>query len=268
VNLPDWTREPLVHFVGLGAIVYFALTWGGTPIDPSSRVISIDAEQKAQLAIGFERVMGRAPTDAELDVRIERHLREEVLYREALRLGLDQGDAVVRQRLVAKMDMSASAAAEIAEPDEATLRVWFEANRNQYAGSRSVSFAQQFFEDEQAAAAALVRQNAAKTGVDTGDPISLPRAMTKAPLHEVEARFGQQFANGLLALEPAQTWQGPIPSGFGWHIVRVTDRIQEKPDFATLRPVIANDWRSEQIKQRQQRAFDILRSAYRIDIAP
>jgi hypothetical protein len=261
VTLKDWAREPLVHFLGLGALLYAGLTWGGTPVDPSARVISVDAARQAQLALAFEQVMGRAPTDAELDARIERYVREEVLYREALRLGLDQDDAVVRQRMVAKMDMTASAAAELAEPTEAQLRTYFETNRARYAGARTISFEQQLYSDRAGAAAALAGTK------DAGPSSSLPPGMTEAPLREVEARFGQQFVQGLAERPADGKWYGPIPSGFGWHIVRVTARAAAEPDFESLRARIANDWRSAEIAAREERAYAILRDAYRVDIA-
>lgn len=260
MRLPGWAREPLVHFLALGAALYVGLTWGGVPIDPSSRVIAVDAARKAQLALAFEQVMGRAPTDAELDARIERYVREEVLYREALRLGLDADDAVVRQRMVAKMDMTASAAAEIAEPDEAALRAFFKANQARYAGTRAASFEQRLFSDEQAARAAMADPGPSRSA-------SLPAAMDKAPQREIAARFGQQFAEGLADIPADGKWHGPIPSGFGWHIVRVTGRSAAAPDFEMLRARIANDWRSAQIAAREERAYAILRSAYRVDIA-
>ena len=267
MTLAGWAREPLVHFLGLGALLYVGLTWGGTPVDPASRVITVDAAQQAQLALGFERVMGRAPTDAELDARIERFVREEVLYREALRLGLDQDDAVVRQRMVAKMDMTASAAAEIAEPTEAQLQAYFEANRARYAGARSVSFEQQLYGDRAEAVAGLAGKNGSDYLSDAGQLSSLPAEMTDAPLREVAARFGQQFASGLVQVPADGQWHGPVPSGFGWHIVRITARAAQEPDFATLRPRIANDWRSAEIAAREARAYAILREAYRVEIA-
>lgn len=266
MTLPGWAREPLVHFLALGAVLYVVLTWGGTRVDPSSRVIAVDGARKAQLALAFEQVMGRAPTDAELDARIERYVREEVLYREALRLGLDADDAVVRQRMVAKMDMTASAAAEIAEPDEATLRAWFKANQARYAGTRAVSFEHQFYPDRAESQGGLAGKTGPDFIADAGYSTSLPQQMTDSPLREVEARFGKQFTQGLAGIAADGKWHGPIPSGFGWHIVRVTGRASDEPDFEALRPRIANDWRSAQIAAREERAYAILRSAYRVDI--
>ncbi len=262
MTLPGWTREPLVHFLIAGFALFMLFGLRGEPVDPASRVISVGDEEQAQLALQFERTMGRAPTDAELDAQIERFVRDEVLYREALRLGLDQGDAVVRRRMVTKMDLSASAAAEAAEPDEATLRAFFEANPERYAGTNRVNFEQVYFAGEAAARAALVR------GVDAegGEPISLPPQMDSALPNEIEARFGEEFADAVAALDPGEDWSGPIRSGFGWHLVRVSARDNLEPDFETLAPRIANDWRSEQIAERKERAYQVLRDAYRVEI--
>ena len=258
--MPGWTREPLVHFLALGALIYFGLTWSGDPVDPASRSIEVSKGDQAQLSLAFERVMGRAPTDAELDARIEQFVRDEVLYREALRLGLDQGDAVVRQRMVAKMDMSASAAAEAAEPDDATLRAFYEENSDRYAGQTLVSFDQVYFAKQADA------QNNLNSANVSGEPISLPAAVDAASLTDVQNQFGEVFARAFETLEPGQQWQGPVPSGFGWHLVRLRARSAEPATFEAVRDRVANDWRSAEIAARKDKAFEVLRSAYRVEI--
>lgn len=260
MTLPGWTREPLVQFLVAGALLYAFFAWiGGNAVDPSSRVIDVDREQQAMLALQFERTMGRAPTDAELDAQIERFVRDEVLYREALRLGLDQNDAVVRRRMVSKMDMTAGAAAEAAEPDEEELRAFFRDNAERYAGEISISFEQRYFRDREAAAAAL------KNGAP-GEATSLPPGMKRASVREIAERFGTGFAAALRDLEPGPAWQGPFRSGFGWHIVRITDKSREPASFEAMRARVENDWRSAQIEERKERAYRILRDGYRIEI--
>lgn len=261
MTLPGWTREPLVHFLLAGFVLFVALTWSsGGSVDPSSRVISIDRERQAQLALQFERTMGRAPTDAELDRAIEQYVRDEVLFREALRLGLDQGDAVVRRRLVTKMDLSASAAAEAAEPGEAELQAFFDENKDRYGGTERVSFKQAWFESEDEARAAL-------GGKVQGGSINLPRIVGGKPMRDVRSQFGDQFASGLTTLKPSDDWQGPIASGFGWHLVQLHNRDGEPADFNAVRDRVLNDWRSAEIAKRKERAFEVLRDAYRVDIA-
>lgn len=264
MNLPGWTREPLVHFTVLGAVLYVALTWGGSPPDPSSRVIKVGAAEEQKIAESWTLTMGRAPTDAELDLAVDAYVREEVLYREALRLGFDESDAIVRRRLVSKMDLSASLAAETAEPSDETLRAFLNDNSELYANealaNASVTMEQKVFSSEASARAAL------GTSAPRGEATSLPGSISDTAMRDVEARFGQQFATALRDLEPGADWQGPLQSGFGWHVVRLTKRYVPKPDFEPLRTRIANDWRTAEIEARKERAYETLRSAYRIDI--
>ena len=259
MTVPNWAREPLVHFLGLGALVYLALIWGGEPVDPASRVIEIGPEEQAQISLNFERIMGRAPTDAEFDAAIEKFVRDEVLYREALRLGLDQGDAVVRQRMVSKMDMSATAAVETADIDEAVLRAFYDENAERYVGAERVSFEQVFYTDRAEAMAAL-------SGVIEGQPISLPRVVENERMREITTVFGEGFARALSDIEPENAWQGPLPSGFGWHLVKLTSRKTDPADFESVRERVENDWRSAEMESREAQAFEVLRSAYRIEI--
>lgn len=265
MNLPGWTREPLVHFIALGAVLYVALTWGGSPPDPSSRVISVGASEKEKIAESWTLTMGRSPTDAELDQAVDAFVREEVLYREALRLGLDEGDAIVRRRLVSKMDLSASLAAETAEPSDEVLRAYLDENAERYAKEASqnaaLTFEQAYFRSESGAKAALAK------GAIKADPTSLPAKVEAKPMREVESRFGQQFAEELRELEPGEDWQGPIASGIGWHLIRLDARDAMAPDFEAMRTVLANDWRSDEIEARKERAYEVLASAYRIDIS-
>ena len=264
MNFTSWTREPLVHFVAVGAILYIALTWGGAPPDPASRLIRVGPSERERIAESWTMTMGRSPTDAELDNAIDAHVREEVLYREALRLGLDEGDAIVRRRLVSKMDFMASLAAETADPSDDVLRAFLEANIERYeeleAMNATLSFEQAYFAEETNARASQDR------GAVKGEPTSLPAAIRATPMRDITSRFGRQFAEGLSELEPGEAWQGPIASSFGWHLVRLTERKVEPPDFESLRPTLATDWRNEQINLRKRRAYDVLASAYRIDI--
>lgn len=269
MTLSGWTREPLVHFLIAGGLLYALLTWGGEPVDPSSRVIDVDREVQAELALRFERTMGRAPTDAELDAQIERFVRDEVLYREALRLGLDQGDAVVRQRLVSKMDMAASAAAEAAQPSEEQLRAFFEDNRERYRTEVKVSFDQIFFGENGADAFAARRQiNRGADPSSLGERSSLPPSLENVSLREVGDRFGSEFAEALSAMEPNENdWSSEARSGFGFHVVRLRAKSGgDVADFDTVSEQVANDWRTAEIADRKQRAFQILRDAYRVNI--
>ena len=254
-------RDPLAHFLIAGAALWGLLAVAGDPVDPADRTITLTREQQAALSLQFERTMRRPPTDAELDAQIEQWAREEVLYREALRLGLDEGDPVVRRRLATKMDELAGAEVELARPTEDQLREWYRANGGAYETGGALDFAQAYFPTEEAAIAALTQDS------PQGEPISLPRNVAEQDGEYVERLFGSQFAEGLLQLVASPEWQGPVSSGFGWHLVRLTRREEGKvPPFGDVRERVERDWRSRTIEARRQQSFQLLRDAYRVEI--
>ncbi|MBO6766953.1 MAG: peptidyl-prolyl cis-trans isomerase [Erythrobacter sp.] len=254
-------RDPLAHFLVAGAAIWGLLALAGDPVDPASRTIELSRERQAGIALGFERMMGRPPTDAEMDWAIERWIREEVLYREALRLGIDEGDAIVRRRLATKMDELAGAEAEVARPSDAALEQWLADNPGAYAMGGTVTFEQAYFPSERAARAAMTEAS------PEGEPISLPRSVARMPLTEVRVVFGREFAAELSALAAGPDWQGPIGSGYGWHLVRLAKRDGGSgPPLAEIRDRVEADWRSATIAERRQRAYEVLREAYTVEV--
>lgn len=267
MNLPSWTREPLVQFLFGGALLFAFFAWRGEPVDPASREIDVTREDQAQLAVRFEALMRRPPTDAELDNLIEQFLREEILYREALRLGLDQDDPVVRRRLSQKMDELASARAETTPVSEDTLQAWLEQHPERFARDATYSFDQLWFSDQATAETALASLSNGADWSDKGEDISLPPTVNAEPFTAITSRFGQAFSASIATLEPSGDWQGPIASGFGWHLVRLRERqVSNVPPLSDIRTEVENDWRSSTIADRRQDAYQLLRDAYRIDI--
>lgn len=255
----EWLRDPLAHFLIAGAAIWGALSLTSSEVDPEARTISLSREQRAGLALAFERTMGRAPTDAELDARIGQWVREEVLYREALRLGLDEADPVVKRRLATKMDELASAQAELAQPSEKELRAWYRGNASDYESGGLFEFEQAYFPTH---AAALVARGDDRP---RGEPISLPRDVSGMSDKEVGRLFGSDFAEGLSRLQASPEWQGPVQSGYGWHLVRVSRREDANvPPFENVREKVERDWRSRTIAARRAKAYEVLRDAYSV----
>lgn len=258
-------REPLVHFLLGGALIFAYFMWQGEEVDPASRTIEVDRQAQAQIALTYERTMQRPPTDAELDVLIDRWVREEVLYREALRLGMDAGDPVVRRRLSKKMDFLAASSAQAAQPSDAELAEWYEANAARYAEDTRLSFDQVYFAERPEAAAILPRLEQDWQGA--GDPVSLPASLDARPLRAVAAQFGEHFANGLAAMEAGETWSGPLQSGVGWHFVRLRDVVNGAvPPLGDVRDRVIEDWRRATAATREDEAYRLLREAYRVEI--
>ena len=268
MTLPSWARDPLVHFLIAGAALFAFFAWQGEEVDPASREIFVSRQEQARLSLQFERTMRRPPSDAELDGLVERWVREEVLYREALRLGLDQGDPVVRRRMAKKMDELAAAQAEIAVPSDTTLEGWLADNPARFAAGTRHSFDQLWFEDAQQAKAALQPLEGGASWRDMGGDISLPPSVTQQGIPQIEARFGRDFASALAGLEPGDGWHGPIRSGFGWHLVRLQSReVGETPPLSQIRSRVEKEWRTATISARRAAAYAALRDAYSVEIA-
>ena len=267
MKLPGWTREPLVHFLAAGAALFALFAWMGEDVDPASRTITVTQEDRARLALQWERTFARPPTDGELDALTEQFVREEVLYREALRLGLDRDDAVVRKRMATKMDFLATSAAETAQPGDAVLQKWLEDHPTRFASDARFTFDQLYFAERPAADAALKRLAAGAGGEAAGESISLPATASDMPRTNVSSHFGEQFAASLDTLAPGQSWQGPVLSGFGWHLVRVTGRHASRvPKLSEVRQQVENDWRAATAKARRDEGYAILRDAYEVEI--
>jgi len=261
MTLPAWTREPTVHFLAAATALFLYFGWLGEPADPASRAITVTREDRAALALQWERTMQRPPTDAELDIMVETFLREEVLYREAIRLGLDRDDPVVRKRLSNKMDYLAASMAETAAVSNATLAAWLAAHPERFPPDARYSFDQLFFAERAAAEAALA------AGSTIGEEISLPATFENADRKRIEGRLGQAFTAALDDLEPSQTWAGPVASGFGWHLVRLRGRVVGAPPALTdIREQVEADWRSGTEAQRRKDAYQLLRSAYQVSV--
>ncbi|WP_394729942.1 peptidyl-prolyl cis-trans isomerase [Altererythrobacter sp. GH1-8] len=265
--MQGWLREPLVHFLAGGALLLALFAWKGEPADPASREISINSEVLGAIAGGFEAQMGRAPTDAELDSLTQRYVREEVLYREALRLGLDQDDAIIRRRLAQKMDLIAAARVDAALPADEVLEDWLTSHPARFADEARYTVDQVRFEEEQAAHEGI---EALRDGADTGrfaSTLDLPSSMSDVRRRELLDRFGTQFVRELDGLEASSDWQGPIPSGLGWHAVRLRSvRAAELPPLDTIRERVLADWRAATAAKREEEAYQLLREAYTVDI--
>ncbi len=266
MKIPGWTREPLVHFLIGGLLLFAFFAWRGEDVDPASRSIDISREQQARIALQFEQTMQRSPTDGELDVLVDQYIREEVLYREALRLGLNNDDAVVRKRMAQKMDYLAASRAETQQPSDTTLQAWLEKHPVRFAPDSQLSFDQLWFAERPAADAAKARLDAEGRWQDLGERISLPPSLDDASSSDVTARFGSEFVTNLEGAAKDE-WEGPVRSGFGFHLIRLRDATSGPvPPLAEIRGQVENNWRAATMAKRRDEAFRILRDSYDVTL--
>lgn len=283
--MPPWrsiAREPLVHFVALGALIFAIDAWrADAPVEPpavaprpepaaptGSRKIVVDAAQREKSRVDAERRLGRAPTPAEVDAELERWIDEEVLYREALARGLDRDDPVIHQRIAARMAYVLEQAIVVPEPSEAELRAYFEQHAARWAAPDRVDFTHVFVAGTDAAAAAraaeLERQLASGQPPDRlGDVFSGGRRYRGRKLADLALAFGDEFVDGLAA-QPLGTWHRRR-SKHGWHVVRV-DRADagRAADFAAVRLDVRQAWLAERRAKATSDATRELRARWEI----
>jgi peptidyl-prolyl cis-trans isomerase C len=223
----------------------------------------------------LERQWRRPPTVAESDRFVADYVREEILYREALALGLDHDDLVVRRRLVQKMEMLALRdAAAVSESD---LMDHYLDHRADYALPESISFRHIFYStavrgaDAQAAATAALgemRDAGASRAVDAGDPPPVPREVTDWTRSAVDARFGAGFAAVVFELEPG-AWTGPLASAYGRHLVQVGRRSPARvPDYGEVADRVAMELDTERRAGALERIYAAVRDTYEVQIEP
>ena len=262
-------REPLLHFLVLGVLVFLAYDQLGGDAPPRPDEIIIDAARVEMLQNQFERTWQRPPTPSELVNVVDSWLRDEIFYREGLALGLDQGDPVVRRRVAQKMDFI-SEGLLVEPPDEPELQSWFEEHAERYRVDPVFTLQQVYFDpgrfdDEWAGAVAAARAALASSAEpEAVSSALLPANLTDASAREVSRLFGPDFANAL-ADAPVGRWHGPVQSGYGVHLVRVEKRIPGRvPTLAEVRDEVERDLLAQRRETANDSLYESLKSRYTV----
>jgi peptidyl-prolyl cis-trans isomerase C len=270
-------REPLMHFLLLGAVL-FAVSHYVPPAReaaPSSQQIQLSLDELAQLALFFQSQWRREPTPEEFNRLVESKVQEEILYREALAMGLDKDDTIVKRRMAQKMQFLAEDVAAAREPTTAELKSWYEQNSALFEQPSRVSFRHLYFSPDRRgdrarddAAKALAQlagqpQDAQLAGA-LADPFMFQTYYRDRAPESLAKEFGPQFAQAVAKLPPG-SWQGPIASGFGWHLVYVDTLIPGRvPVFEEVEPGVKTAWLGEQKAQAWQKAYADMRAKYTV----
>lgn len=261
-------REPLVHFFLVGAAIFglFAAV-DDSPPPVAANVLEVTEYDARRLVAEFEATWRRPPTADELDYMIGQLVREEVYVREALALGLDRDDAVIRRRLQAKMEFLTESGAEVVEPDDAVLEAHLEANADRFAEPPLVAFEQILLDERIGADEVQLVEARLNRGVDPGEaarPTLLPPAFRLSPVQVVDGAFGGGFFDALGVL-PEGTWAGPVETSLGRHLVRVTERRESRlPPLSEIRARVEQDWRAEFTAQLREERFEALLGRYEV----
>lgn len=274
-RLNRWLKEPLLHFALLGMVIFAVSAWRERqrPAENAAANIEITAGTIAWLREGFTRQWHREPDADDLRGLLNDHLREEMLYREALALGLDRDDSIVRRRMAQKMEFLTQDIAATAEPDDAALRKFFDENAARYARAARVSFRHVFFSKERRGAnlekdagEALVALANGASDETMGDPFLREHEFTDANADEIAAALGREFAEKV-TVTPAGEWRGPFASSYGVHLVRVIERGESQPaTFEAVRDAVAGDFSDERRRTANHDFLERLKTQYRITV--
>jgi hypothetical protein len=267
-------REPLVHFLTIGTLLF--LLFGLTPEPPGEQAkqIMVAEGDVQRLAARFSRTWMRPPTEAELDGLIEGHVREEIYYREALALGLDRDDPMVRQRMRQKLEFLLEDLSDDGAPSDADLRNFLAENAERFSLPPRISFQQVYLnpdkhDDLEAAATAVAEVLDGGGAAETlGDGVMLDYAYESVTPREIARLFGEAFSREVAAFDP-DAWHGPVDSGFGRHFVRIIARqAGHLPTLNAVRDRVAAEWSAQHKRERKEASYQRLREGYEVIIEP
>ena len=265
-------REPLVHFLLIGAVLFliFGLTNKTGTISSDQRIV-VSVGRIEQLATVFGKTRQRAPTSEELKGLIEDFVLEEVYYRKAVAMGIDRDDTIIRRRLRQKLEFLTDDVFSLVEPTDEELAAYLGDNQEKFRTSATYTFQQVYVNPE-------------KHGDDTevyvaeqlellhsgtthgGDASLLPESNDQGSRQVVDGTFGMGFSDELDKL-PIGNWQGPVRSGFGIHLIRLEARTEGRlPQLAEIRPVVQREWSNEKRIANRRKMNDRLLGDYEVII--
>jgi hypothetical protein len=265
-------REPLVHFLalGLGLFLLHAIV---APADSGGDQIVITRAKVAALTQQYQTIWNRPPTPIELQALIDTDVKNQILFREGKSLGLDRDDAVIERRVRQKYELISEEEGAGQPPTDADLATYLEAHPDKFRRAPVVSFEQILFEVNGSDAAIDARIAAARAALSRGsasaslgDETMLPRHVIATSLDLVARDFGQKFAAALESA-PVGTWGPPVLSGYGIHLVRVTDRAAAAlPPLAAVRADVAREWENDRRVAASEASYQRARAKYDVVI--
>jgi hypothetical protein len=269
-------REPLLHFLLLGIAIFaaYGLVSKRSSAEPGKIVIS--AGQVAAMAEGFTRTWRRPPTREEIEGLIRDQVQEEVYCREAMALGLDKEDTIIRRRLRQKMEFVSDDVAALAEATDDELSVFLKAHADVFRVQRQFTFSQVYLNPERhgenlardiAQLLAQLQQAGDRADVSKlGDSFLLEHKFQSLPASEIMKQFGEKFAAKLGELSPSQ-WHGPVESGYGVHLVWISERTEGRvPALAEVRDVVRREWANARRLEANEKFYQELLKRYVVTI--
>jgi hypothetical protein len=262
----------------IGAVIYLLYGLFAEPVvEETDKTIVITAGEIQWMQTSWQKRWNRPPTDKEFDGLIQQYIKETVLYREAVTMGLNKHDMVIRRRLAQKLEFLAKDLVALTPPTEAELQAYFAEHQADYQAPTLYTFTQVFFDpdkrgdatldDAEKVKATLVAQGDAIDDAGAlGDGLMLQNYYPKKDRTEIQRNLGSGFTDTLVTLAPGQ-WHGPVLSGFGVHLVYVSSITEPPPPiFAELRERVIADWSRQRGEELNDKFYASLREQYTVVI--
>ncbi|MBU3030179.1 peptidyl-prolyl cis-trans isomerase [Paracoccus marinaquae] len=261
-------RSPLLHFFVLGGLIFGAYrVISDDPAPVAANRITLSTAEARRLADQFEGTWNRAPSPQEMTDLMQAWALEEAQVREAIALGLDRGDPVIRQRLSLKMQFLSESGAALLAADEATLQAYLEANPDKFARPAQAAFEQVLLPAQ--AEAARTGIAALEDGADPADfagPSLLPSRIPLTAAPTIDQMFGPGFHDALAGLS-LSGWQGPIQGSYGRHLVRISERREGiLPPLADIRARVEAEWRADRAAEARAKLNQALLDRFQVSL--
>jgi peptidyl-prolyl cis-trans isomerase C len=276
INARRFFGEPIIQFLILGGLLFLLVTYVQQKKSRTSREINVDSERVGLMLLNYKTQTGILPTKAQLEAMIDNYIREEISYREAMKMGLDKDDEIIRRRLSQKFDFLQTDLTEIPSPSDADLQKFYKDHPALFSTDVSVSFSHVYFNadngaDSSAKVKALnvlqqLKQSSLQRAPEKGDRFSLQYDYTQQSHLDVEQNFGNRELTTELFKAPLKQWVGPFQSGYGWHLVYISNRtsITEMP-FAQAKEDVKSKWIAAAKAAQNKKAFDRISEKYIIN---
>ena len=270
--------EPLIQFLVLGGLIYGAYALYGTPEeDYRDTQIIVDANRINAYISEWESRWNRPPTREEIDGVIQQYVKEDILYRQAVAMGLNEDDPITRRRMAQKLEFLTSDLSSMQQPAEGELEQFFEDSKANYQQPDQLSFIQVFIDPDSRGDATLDDAAEILAGLQSqgepdaqtlqaGDQFMLQNYFPNVTEMEVARQMGSGFAQSVMALESGQ-WHGPVLSGYGTHLVYVYQhQAAPQPAYEDVKEVVLEDWHLIRREAFNEEFFEALKSNYIIII--
>jgi peptidyl-prolyl cis-trans isomerase C len=273
--------EPLLHFLVVGVLVFggYRLFIAEPEQTADPQRIELTSDDIRQLAVAWLAQGRPQPSPDEMRSLVEQKVNEEILFREAVALGLDRDDQIIKRRLAQKMDFLAADVAALDEPSDAQLSEWYSKHSERFALPPHASFRHLYFSPDKRGGAAQSDATAALAvlagksgdspdGKALADTFMLRNYYGDSTPEQTAKEFGPAFAEALFGLKPG-SWQGPVQSGYGWHLVWI-DSIEpgRVPTYEEVKPQVKSTWLDDRYQEVKRSALEEIRSRYTVVVVP